>query len=217
MITTDNRTEYLIGKYNNEIIEICESYNKIIHPFVAQLEIIDGEFPVEILNEIRAIFQHLIRCYALNKEDAIKKNIDKARSHLKRAILDCFKYLCVSFDEEYKKFLHTFRHVDLREINQGAFLIDITRTYQEAKDLLIDAKEAEALSEDVQNCFSSYESAYNKYCALHKLITSNQAYATTARRKQFVKHLFAALGAALGWALTIVFGCKDYFLSLIQR
>ena len=93
MITTENRTEYLLSTYNDEIVEICNSYKNIVHPFVAQLEIMDGKFPVEILNEVRAIFQHFIRCYSLDDETQIQKNIEKAQSHLKRAILDCFKYL----------------------------------------------------------------------------------------------------------------------------
>ena len=175
----------------------------------------DGKFPVEILNEIRAIFQHFIRCYMLNNDDDINKNINKARSHLKRAILDCFKYICVSFDEEYKAFLHTFRHVDLREVNNGIFLTDITRAYQNAKFLLVNAKNIEAVADDVQECFNEYEKAYNAYLKLHNLITDNESYVVAAKKKQMLKNIMSVLG----WVLTFVLGCiscKDYIILGIQ-
>ena len=46
---------------------IYETYLSIISPFIIQLETLDGEFPVEILNEIRSIFTHLARCYSTEK------------------------------------------------------------------------------------------------------------------------------------------------------
>lgn len=47
--------------------EIYEQYQNLILPYIMELEVRDGEYPVEILNEIRAIFTHLSR-YKLQNE-----------------------------------------------------------------------------------------------------------------------------------------------------
>ena len=86
---------------NTQIVEICDAYINTISPFILQLETLDGEFPVEILNEIRAIFTHISRCSLAETSDVYDDNIVKAERHVKRAILDCHKYVCVAYDEHY--------------------------------------------------------------------------------------------------------------------
>lgn len=69
------------------IESIYSSYLNVISPYIIQLEILDGEFPVEILNEIRSIFTHISRCYNTSDEKVIQSNIEKAERHVKRAVL----------------------------------------------------------------------------------------------------------------------------------
>lgn len=38
---------------DTRLIGIYDAYLSVISPFIIQLETLDGEFPVEILNEIR--------------------------------------------------------------------------------------------------------------------------------------------------------------------
>ena len=45
-------------KYHEEFAQIYNTYLKVVQPFIVQLEIMDTNFPIEILNEIRSIFQH---------------------------------------------------------------------------------------------------------------------------------------------------------------
>lgn len=47
--------------HNARIVEIYDAYINTISPFILQLETLGGEFPVEILNEIRAIFTYIAR------------------------------------------------------------------------------------------------------------------------------------------------------------
>lgn len=77
---------------NEKIVAIYDAYANVIAPFIVQLEALDGEFPVEILNEIRAIFTHISRCSLAETEVIYQDNIAKAERHVKRAILDCHKY-----------------------------------------------------------------------------------------------------------------------------
>ena len=83
--------------YQQKISDIYAEYKKTVSPLVAFLEANDAEYPVEILNEIRAIFTHFSRAYDESaSEEEISSEIKKAEGHLKRAILDCYKYNCVS-------------------------------------------------------------------------------------------------------------------------
>ena len=40
---------------------IYRQYQDIIAPFIVELEVRDKEYPIEIFNEIRSIFTHLLR------------------------------------------------------------------------------------------------------------------------------------------------------------
>ena len=37
----------------------------------------ENEFPIEILNEVRAIMSHIAKCYEITNEELIQKNIGK--------------------------------------------------------------------------------------------------------------------------------------------
>lgn len=65
---------------NNIEEKIYWQYQNIIAPFIAELEVRDNEYPIEIFNEIRSVFTHLSR-YKLQNSD---KDISAAASHSKR-------------------------------------------------------------------------------------------------------------------------------------
>ena len=48
--------------------DIYDQYQSVIAYFIAELEVRDAEYPIEIFNEIRAIFTHLAR-YRLQDRD----------------------------------------------------------------------------------------------------------------------------------------------------
>lgn len=43
--------------------EIYSQYHNSIKIFIGQLEVLQNKFPVEILNEIRAVFSHIAKAY----------------------------------------------------------------------------------------------------------------------------------------------------------
>lgn len=140
--------------------QIYKDYQDIIAPLIMELETIDFQFPVELLNEIRAIFTHLARYKTENNGT----EIISAERHVKRAILDCFKHLCVSYATEIKKFRDEYRHVDLTLADNGRFLSSLNELETKAKNSYLTAKRAEIkMNVPDSEIYKLFETAYNNY------------------------------------------------------
>lgn len=174
---------------------IYETYLSVISPFIIQLETLDGEFPVEILNEIRSVFTHLARCNATEKEKIYEENIIKAERHVKRAVLDCFKYLCVAYDEYFRRFTKLNRNVDLSFVDNGHFIQKLNSLHNNAVHNKTEAQKKELVAENIEDVFEDYEKAFNSYAAVYNLIQDS------AKSIDFVKHK-----AATKETLNTVFG-----------
>lgn len=151
--------------------EIYNQYQSVIAYFIAELEVRDTEYPIEIFNEIRATFTHLSR-YKL--QNSIK-DLVSAERHIKRATLDCFKYMCVSIKEEIRLFREEYRKVDLSVAENGRFLIELNRLEEEANSLYIKAKREEIkgeISED--RLYAMFETAYNKHQELTQYLDDSK-------------------------------------------
>lgn len=189
--------------------EIYTAYLTVISPFIIQLETLDGEFPVEILNEIRSIFTHLARCSSAADEKIYEDNVIKAERHVKRAILDCFKYMCVAYDEHFRRFSKMNRNVDLSFVDNGSFLQELTSLRIEAVNNKTAAQKKELAAENLEDVFEDYEKAYNSYAAVYNLIQSS------SKSINYVKHK-AALKDRLTTAFGIV-GVVSLVLTVIFR
>ena len=150
---------------------IYAQYQNIIAPFIAELEVRDNEYPIEIFNEIRSMFTHLSR-YRIQESE---KDIPAAESHTKRAILDCYKYLCISIEEKISKFRNEYKDINLGLADNGKFLPELNRLHLEAKRVFTEAKEAEikdVVSEEEK--YNLFENAYNEYSKLDKFLDDSQ-------------------------------------------
>ena len=145
--------------------EIYKTYQDTIAPLIATLEVLDSEYPIEIFNEIRSIFLHLSRYKVQNSE----KDVYTAKRHVKRAILDCYKYLCVSYGEKMDTFRDEYKEVNLSLADNGKFLPKLNELDDKAKNDLIKAKEFEIethLEDSEANdnkLYALYEEAYLSY------------------------------------------------------
>lgn len=180
---------------DSRLSAIYETYLSVISPFIIQLEALDGEFPVEILNEIRSIFTHLARCNSTEKEQIYEENIIKAERHVKRAVLDCFKYLCVAYDEYFRRFTKLNRNVDLSFVDNGHFIQKLNSLHNNAVHNKTEAQKNELVAENIEDVFEDYEKAFNSYAAVYNLIQDS------AKSIDFVKHK-----AATKETLNTVFG-----------
>lgn len=202
-------------EFEKRINKIFETYNNIIAPFIVQLEANDSEFPVAILNEIRAIMGHLSKVNISSNEKIQEDNIIKAERHIKRSILDCYKYMCISYIDEYYKFDRLYKHVDLSEINNGDFLTQMCTLEASAKKSFKEAKLTElsttAIEDDV---FKAYEEAYNQYADLIYFIESNEHYANKAKHK-FWKHVIIDLILGACTIAGVLLPLIQYIVNLI--
>lgn len=147
-------------------------YQNVIDPFIAELEVRDKEYPIEIFNEIRAIFTHLAR-YKIQKNE---KDVLSAEKHVKRAILDCYKYLCFSIAEQIHKFRIDYRTVDLKLADNGKFLPQLNKLDSLAQKALQKAEIKNEVTEE--DLYIYFEDIYNAYSELDKFIeNSNEAIA----------------------------------------
>lgn len=206
MITIDNIDDVT---RNEEVVDIYGTYHKVIAPLTIQLESLDGDFPIAILNEIRAIFTHISRCCFTKDLEVYKDNIQRARSHTKRAILDCFKYLCLSYDEHYKQFEKMHANVDLLSVDNGNFLPQLKKMRKSAVDLVKKAKKLDFEGQEEDKLYKAYEDAYNAYNDVYEWIDNSHEKLAKAKRKSTVRDIAAivgAIGTVLGIAFSIFFG-----------
>lgn len=153
--------------------KIYSQYHNSIKIFIGQLEVLQNKFPVEILNEIRAVFSHIAKVYVCENEDIAWKNVNKAKGHIKRAQLDAYKYMCYAFSKYYNNFRDLYKNVDLFYVNNGEFIDKLSKTYASAIAKSSDARMVESNADDVIESYEKYEDAYSEYAALYKLIVEN--------------------------------------------
>ncbi|MDY6329440.1 MAG: hypothetical protein SPL51_08140 [Lachnospiraceae bacterium] len=183
--------------------EIYEKYQNIVTPYIMELEVRDSEYPIEIMNEIRAIFTHLSR-YKLQMSE---KDLSSAENHMKRAILDCYKYLCISISEEIYNFRERYRKVDLKIADNGCFLPELDRLESIAKETFIKAKKSEIQKLDEDNQYELYEKAYISYCNIEKhLENSHNAilFASSHSKKSNFINIIACIFTVISIIVTIV-------------
>ena len=104
---------FILPTFEERVKDIYKNYIEVICPYIIQYELLDNSFPIEIINEIRAVFTHLSKYYLSDDVLTKEKNVTKAESHIKRTILDCYKYICTAYEDKYKAFEEKYKHVDL--------------------------------------------------------------------------------------------------------
>ena len=198
MSTIEERVNVIYKKY---IEEIC--------PYILRYEVLNITFPVEILNEIRAVFTHLSKYY-LSEDVSIKeKNVSKAEGHIKRSILDCYKYICMAYDDKYDEFSRDYKNVDLSLVDNGEFLPKLLETRNAAVSLMLDARKSDLsiTSDDepsADQAFEKYEKAFSKYSSLYDLITGSYIKIETLKRKVVIKNAIPWITTAIGGILSII-------------
>jgi len=161
-------------KQIDAIKEIYLEYSTVLNPLIQNYEAVGGDFPIEILNEIRSIFSHLAKCYNDNaSKKVIDTNIKKSRNHLKRAVLDGFKYNILAYQRNLSSFESKYNRImDLAD--SGQFLNDFWDKRQNCQELFKAAKLKESGSQDVVEAFPSFEQAFNAYYELNDLISKKE-------------------------------------------
>lgn len=187
---------------------IYEQYQKTISYFIVELEVRDVEFPIEIFNEIRSIFTHLTRFKLQNSLD----DLTSAERHVKRAVLDCYKYMCISYAEEISKFRISYRKVDLKIADNGAFLPKLDQLEHKAKLSYVSAKKAEIKGDTTQDeLYKLFEEAYNNYEELSGFLNdSHEAilFASSHSKKSNVITIVSIIITIISIVIAIIFAIR---------
>ena len=118
-----------------------------------------GQYIDAVLNEMRALNDHIARCYADGMSiDEVYKELNKAEGHLKRLIYDCFKQLNIIFFDYMNEYeANRFGKHWLR-VKDGLFWNDYTSLRYEIVKNIEDAKLYESF--DADKAWNSYQNAY---------------------------------------------------------
>jgi len=187
---------------DKRLTDIYKTYIEVICPLVLQYEVLGNSFPIEILNEIRSVFTHLSKYNLSNDAEIKERNLSKAEGHIKRSRLDCYKYLCTVYEDEYSKFDKRYKNTDLSFVDNGEFLTNLLEAKNKAKNLMLAARKTD-LSVDsdeeanTETAYQKYEEAYAAYSSVSRLINSSYKKLENLRRKAVTKNIISiAIGIA---------------------
>jgi hypothetical protein len=160
---------------NQKYLEsLYQQYNTTVKILISDVEVTYEEFPASIFNEIRAFNDHIARCYFEDfTEDQKKYELEKAASHIKRIVFDCFKYLNVYHYDELRKFDKMYKNVNLLSINNGDFLREYSQLRSNIVITLKEAKKMEARDKII--AFNKYQETYNLFKRINELLKNNNS------------------------------------------
>lgn len=157
------------------IEQIYSTYRDSVKPLLVdiQLRSSDKGLPDNFLNEIRALNDHIARCYRENvSDDVIAAELTKAEGHLRRLIYDCFKQLNIYISDTLER-KEKFFYSDLWLTHQGgSFWMDYSKNRKYAQLNVIEAKKNESIDSD--KAMSLYEKAFLNYRQAEELLLENK-------------------------------------------
>jgi hypothetical protein len=179
---------------HKELLPLYKTYNEAIKPLIADIEIHYEKFPLPIFNEIRAFNDHISRCYREPlDENIIREQITKAKGHIERILLDCYKFLNVFYyDKTIARFERSTKYIEITSIDSGEFYPKYKNIRNEIATNIKNAKDKERFNK-VQ-AILLYESAYNQYDDLDKLLENNRDKINWAIVKFTSKKVLSFLG-----------------------
>ena len=177
---------------------IFRMYIEDINPFIVRFEVSKGEFPIEVQNEIRAIYGHLVRATMATSSEQVLRNIEKMKSHSKRALLDCFKYTSILCSDNYDDFMNRYENIDLTYLENGQFLADIVKRCRDARSDLQKAKIAETSNISEDDLFSLYQDAYRQFEELNDKLQQAEDSAAFLQHKASKKDKISNISLWVG-------------------
>lgn len=160
----------------------------------------DGKVPENLLNEIRALNDHIARCYRSGVDDKyIDGELGKAEGHMRRLLYDCFKQLNIYISDNLKrKERRTYSNRWLY-YDEGKFWHQYTEWKQNAQDDVIEAKKQESIDSDAALKF--FESGYRNYRKIEELFKENRNFLRSSSVWGFLSKAFHGIW----WLLVTVF------------
>lgn len=145
---------------------ISNGYLRNFKPLLQILKVrMGGRYPQNCLNEIRAINDHIARCYRTNISDEdVTKELVKAEGHLQRLAYDCYKQLILYQTADIKHTVKWFYSSRWAHIGKGDLWRTYITNYRLARKTEKEAKRKESINPD--EALDSYDATYNEYQAI---------------------------------------------------
>ena len=201
--------------FHTKLFPLYATYNESIKFLIAHIELLYEKFPTPIFNEIRAFNDHIARCYTEPLDESIvEEQIPKAKSHIERILLDCYKYVNTELRiKTIDEFDRRTRNVDIKNISNGEFYLEYKNKDNGIAKKLKDAKLLESI--DKAEALSLYEEAFNSLCDLEDFLNEYRHHINWAIAKFRINKTMTILG----WLVTIIgsiLGILAFFFSWEQ-
>lgn len=149
--------------YSAELKELCNMYLALCKPLMFFSETIENEYPVEILNEIRASFDHISRLVITESEI----ELTKLKEHVYRMCIDSYRYAIVSLNDLFSQFEKNSKNF---QNGSSEFFTKYYTLKHEFTSLVVKAKGKVSSFENIEDILSIYELAFNKANEIYMLI-----------------------------------------------
>lgn len=204
--------------YKERLEALISGYREQAKPLMDDMYVRLGFYPENCLNEIRAMLDHVSRCYRVEnshipsskKETIYNEELSKAEGHLRRLLYDIFKQLNILlYDAIHQKENTTYSSRWLY-IDGGKFWLTYTSKLQEAMESVVEAKKNE--SYDPDKAMKYYDKSYNAYCAAEQLLVNHRKELMLS---QFLKYLEIVNNWFVWLSVTIVLSFLSALISII--
>ena len=156
-----------------------------------------GEYPDAILNEIRAIIDHIARFYDEGRDENQRYDeLTKADGHLKRMIYDAYKQLNIFFFDYMEKFEEDYFGKHWFRVKNGNVWLQYSKQREEVVELVKQAKIYESIS--TESAMYWYQQAYTTQRYVYNLIEDNKRNLVLSK---WEKRLIA-INSQKGWLMT---------------
>ena len=153
--------------------ELFDSYIQA-KPIINELYIRNGEYHLDAtLNEMRAMLDHISRCYGADVTDEVcLEQINRASNHLKRLLYDCFKQLNIVFFD-------TFAELEKQEFGYHWLVLDggnFWKEYVSLRKKIVEYIKNAKIEEykNSENALKLYQEAYVLQSEVYSLIENNK-------------------------------------------
>jgi hypothetical protein len=203
-----------------KLSQIYNAYTQTIKPLIADIEARYQKFPDSLFNEIRALHDHISRCYNPGvTDDQIEIEIKKAEGHVLRITFDCYKYLDIWFHDFIKKIDRKYTgKIDITLIDNGLFAPEFRKIQSNCIKTIREAKKSESVNK--QKSFDLYQQAYNSYSDLEELIDLNISKLNWAKCRKKAKRTLTVFiwiaSVIISSLITIFIGCNE-IISFINK
>lgn len=180
-------------------VDLLKSYTNF-KPVLSSLKVRYGnEYPFGILNEIRALSDHIARCYREGIDDyAVLSELHRADGHIKRLIFDTFKQLNIIFYDNVNAYEEKYFDYHWISLNDGAFWCEYNSGRKKVTEHIKNAKLSESI--DVMSSFNEYQNAYIEEENIYDLLDKNKSF---LERRWYHKPL-SVIRANLRWLVSTI-------------